>query len=244
MIDIIGHRGASEDAPENTLEAIKEAWKQQADGVEVDVRMTADGNLVCLHDSNLLRTTGTDKLIEESNMAEISKLDAGSWRGKEWSDSFIPSLAEVLENIPPNKKIFIEIKCGIEGKEPLINTIRNSKICEEMVSIISFNKEILVEVKKTLNKIKANYLIAFDQHTTVDIEKLTEELKETEIDGCGAQAHPRLTENFVNSLTSIDKKVHVWTVDQPEQAKRYAELGLSSITTNKPGQIKNWLRAS
>ena len=70
------------------------------------------------------------------------------------------------------------------------------------------------------------------------------ELKETGIDGCGAQAHPRLTENFVNSLTSIDKKVHVWTVDQPEQAKRYAELGLSSITTNKPGQIKNWLLAS
>ena len=58
MIDIIGHRGASEDAPENTLAAIEEAWKQQADGVEVDVRITSDGNLVCIHDNNFLRTTG------------------------------------------------------------------------------------------------------------------------------------------------------------------------------------------
>ena len=115
MIDIIGHRGASEDAPENTLAAIEEAWKQQADGVEIDVRMSSDSRLVCVHDNNLFRTTGKNCLIENTSLEEIKKLDAGSWRGKEWTNSMIPSLEEVLEKIPAGKKIFIEVK--LEGEE-------------------------------------------------------------------------------------------------------------------------------
>jgi len=244
MIDIIGHRGASEDVPENTLESIEEAWKQNADGVEVDVRMTSDNRLVCIHDSCLLRTTGINGFIEDSCLKDIKKLDAGSWRGKEWSNIFIPSLAEVLDSIPEGKKIFIEVKCGVEAKDVLIDTIKKSNISEDMISIISFDKEILGEIKKSLPKTTVNYLVSFDEPIPVNIDLLAEEIKKYGLDGCGAQAHPSLTKNFIDYFKSINKKVHVWTVDQPEQAKRYSELGLSSITTNKPGQIKKWLQAS
>tara|TARA_B110000014_G_scaffold257906_2_gene243203 strand:+ start:10412 stop:11146 length:735 start_codon:yes stop_codon:yes gene_type:complete len=244
MIDIIGHRGASEDAPENTLAAIEEAWKQQADGVEVDVRITSDGNLVCIHDNNFLRTTGKDNLIDELSLEEIKKLDAGSWRGKEWTNSAVPTLLEVLNSMPENKKIFIEVKSGIEVKESLINTIQESKISEKMVYIISFNREILSQVKKDLPGIKTNFLISFDQSNILDIDSLNSAILKSNIDGIGAQAHPQLTESFINSITAINKKVHVWTVDQPEQAKLYSRLGLSSITTNRPGEIKTLLLAS
>ena len=244
MIDIIGHRGASEDAPENTLAAIEEAWKQQADGVEIDVRMSSDGRLVCIHDNNLFRTTGKNGLIENTSLKEIKKLDAGSWRGKEWTNSMIPSLEEVLEKIPEGKQIFIEIKCGIEIINELIKSIKTSKIDLAMVSIISFNKDVLERIKRAIPRITANFLISFDNNRPFDVNLLTSQIEKAGLDGCGVQAHPCLTKHLVDSLKDINKKVHVWTVDQPEQAKLYYKLGLSSITTNTPGKIKSILQTS
>ncbi|SVB31168.1 uncharacterized protein METZ01_LOCUS184022, partial [marine metagenome] len=84
-MEIIGHRGASETAPENTLSSISEAWSQAADGVEVDIRLTKDKIFVCMHDTNTLRTSGENALVSETNFEKLKKLDVGSWRGKEWT---------------------------------------------------------------------------------------------------------------------------------------------------------------
>ena len=86
--------------------------------------------------------------------------------------------------------------------------------------------------------------MSFDKEKEIKSCDLAKKIKHMELDGLGLQSHMQLTQGFIEPILFEGKKVHVWTVDQPEEAKRYKELGLASITTNKPGQIKNYLLAS
>ena len=85
-MDIIAHRGASFEAPENTLGAFNLAWAEDADGIECDVRLTKDNHVVCVHDPDLKRITGHNLYVDQLNLADIIELDAGLWKGRclEW----------------------------------------------------------------------------------------------------------------------------------------------------------------
>ena len=83
-VEIIAHRGASYDAPENTVAAFKLGWKQNADAVELDIWLSKDGKIVCLHDDNTKRTAGVDKAVADQTLAELRMLDAGSLKGTKW----------------------------------------------------------------------------------------------------------------------------------------------------------------
>ena len=239
MVKIIGHRGASDDAPENTISSIKEAFVQGADGVEVDVRLTKDERVVCIHDKNTLRTTGLSLEVKNSDYRELKNLDAGSWKGTAWENEFIPSLEEVLKEVPSDKKIFIEVKTGLEIIDPLISLVLSSKITQRNISMISFNDQVIKEIKLRLPDTTCNLLTAFDpSYNEKDLPQL---LKKIDADGVGVQNHPKLTKDFIDKIKNIDKDVHVWTVNEGDEAKKYSLLGLSSITTNKPKHIKNCL---
>ena len=111
---IIAHRGASEDAPENTLEAFRLAWLQNADAIEGDFRLTKDGQIVCIHDEDTSRTCGEKMIVAESTYVELSQLDASAHFKGDLAPQSIPLLSEVFKAIPNNKGIYIEIKCGPE----------------------------------------------------------------------------------------------------------------------------------
>ena len=242
MVKIIGHRGASDDAPENTISSIKEAFVQGADGVEVDVRLTKDERVVCIHDKNTVRTTGLSLEVKNTNYRELKNLDAGSWKGAVWKDELIPSLEEVLKEVPLNKEIFIEIKTSLEIIDPLISLVLSSKIMQKNITMISFNAEVIKEIKLRLPEVKRNLLTAFDpSYNEKDLPQL---LKKIDADGVGVQNHAKLTKDFIDKIKNINKDVHVWTVNEGEKAKKYSLLGLSSITTNKPRYIKYFLSAS
>ena len=104
MSYIIAHRGASFDAPENTLAAFRLAWDEGADGVEGDFMLTADGQIVCFHDVDTQRVAGTARSSSESTFAELASLDVGSWKGARWRGERIPSLADVLPADTSRKK--------------------------------------------------------------------------------------------------------------------------------------------
>ena len=91
MAEIIAHRGASHDAPENTMAAIKLAWKQQADAVEIDVQFSRDGHLVVIHDPNTRKTAGVRKNVSDQTLAELKTLDVGRWKNSVWTGETIPS---------------------------------------------------------------------------------------------------------------------------------------------------------
>ncbi len=136
---IIGHRGASREAPENTLESFRLAWDQGADGIEADFRLTADGRIVCMHDATTSRTTGVDLNIADTTLEELRRLDAGLWKGPGWSGALIPTLAEVLAAIPPGTWFFIEIKSGPEIIVPLAEVLRASGHSPERIRLLSFS---------------------------------------------------------------------------------------------------------
>ena len=241
MVEVIGHRGASTEAPENTLAANDLAFQQKADGVEVDVRLTKDKQLVCMHDKSAFRTAGKKNLINESTLKQLESLDVGKWKGEKWNGETIPSLHEVLSEIPIDKKIFIEVKEGIETIDPLIEDIQKNKLDPKYISIISFHQEVVKRVKQAMESLTVNFLIAFSSPKEFLDEEVLLKLLEFNLDGVGAESHSRLSRNFVELILEKNKKVHVWTVDDINQAKKYKEMGLSSITTNVPGLIKSAL---
>jgi glycerophosphoryl diester phosphodiesterase len=240
VVKVIGHRGASEDAPENTLSSVKESFKQGSDGVEIDIRLTKDNHVVCIHDKNSLRTSGEFLIISETRFNALKKLDVGSWKSKKWKNERIPLLEEVLKVIPDKKEIFIEVKTGTEIIEPLINALNRSNINLSDVSIISFNREVIKKIKSRMSEITGNLLIAFDPEVNLE-QGLGDLLKSINADGVGAQNHQNLNSSLVKEVHNLRKKIHVWTVNDQEEANKFELMGINSITTNRPKLIKKSL---
>src|SRR5262245_12288077 len=107
---IVAHRGASADAPENTVAAFKLGFEQGADYAETDLRLSKDGQIVLIHDDNTKRTAGLDKKVREQTLEELRRLDAGSFKGEKWKGEPIPTLEEGLATVPKGKGIFLELK--------------------------------------------------------------------------------------------------------------------------------------
>ena len=191
-----------------------------------------------------MRTSGNPITIKDSEYEELSKLDIGSWFGEEWKEETIPLLSEVLDLIPKKKEIYIEVKTGTEITDQLIKDIYQHKEKIKEISIISFNPEVIKEIKSIAPELTANLLVNFEGHKLIEENDIVRMMKEINADGIGAQNHKSLDIHFFNKINRENKKVHVWTVNSKEEAKRYYELGLDSVTTNCPGKIREYLSNS
>ena len=218
-----------------------EGFNQHADGVEVDIRLTADKEIICHHDKNALRTTGTDRLIREMTLDEVSLLECGSWFGEAWRGEKVPELTKILSILPKGKEIFIEVKTNEVIVPYLIEDIYHQNIDIDKITIISFFPEVIRSVKKHNPKLKCNLLIAFD-YKRIEVNEILDSVLSIDANGIGAQNHDRLNEELIDSLKEIDKSTHVWTVDSNKEAERYLKLGINSITTNKPLFLRKHLK--
>lgn len=242
--EIVAHRGASHDAPENTLPAFELAWEQGADAIEGDFFLTKDGKIICTHDKTTERLTeGKDnRIIAECTFDELRKLDVGSWKGEQWKDVRMPSLGEVLATIPDGKKLLIEIKCGSEIVPALKASVGDWN--PDQLRIISFNDEVITECRKELPMIKAYWLTGYSEEPEGSgdwepgLESVMATLRDTGASGLDSNAHDILNENIVKRLREANLEFHVWTVDDPVVAARFAALGVDSITTNRPAWLK------
>ena len=218
-----------------------EGFNQHADGVEVDIRLTADKEIICHHDKNALRTTGTDRLIREMTLDEVSLLECGSWFGEAWRGEKVPELTKILSILPKGKEIFIEVKTNEVIVPYLIEDIYHQNIDIDKITIISFFPEVIRSVKKHNPKLKCNLLIAFD-YKRIEVNEILDSVLSIDANGVGAQNHDRLNEELIGSLKEIGKSTHVWTVDSNKEAERYLKLGINSITTNKPLFLRKHLK--
>src|SRR4051812_19201695 len=112
VVQIIAHRGASHDAPENTLAAVRLAWAQHADAVEVDVHLTRDWRLAVIHDPDTRRTGDEVCVVADSTLAELQRLDVGQWKDPRFAGERIPTLEDVFGSVPDGKRTFVELKSG------------------------------------------------------------------------------------------------------------------------------------
>ncbi len=246
---IVGHRGASHEAPENTLASFRLAWQQGADGVEGDYYLTSDGRVVCIHDADTERVAGEKWVVAETPFATLRKLDVGAWKGLRWRGEKIPSMEEVLATVPAGKKAVLELKIGPEIVEPMMKIVAASGLQSEQIVIISFHADTIAVCKKRMPQVRAHWLTGFkkkkeDGTWKPKIRELEAKLQQTRADGLGGQAALEYFNGALLEQLRLDglKEFHVWTVDDPEVAREYQRLGAWGITTNRPGWLRKQLQ--
>jgi glycerophosphoryl diester phosphodiesterase len=240
-VEIVAHRGASHDAPENTVAAIKLAWEQKADASEFDVFLTKDGKIVVIHDKDTKRVAGIDRKVADQTLEEIRKLDAGRWKGEKFAGEKIPTLEEMLATVPAGKRVFIEVKTGPEIVPELDLVLRASKLKPEQTPVISFDARVVAAVKKARPDLKAYWIVSLKPAKGKEpptAEELIAKAKSVNADGLDLSASDVLDRDYARKVKSAGLALYVWTVNDEAVARRMIDIGVESITTDRPG----WLR--
>jgi glycerophosphoryl diester phosphodiesterase len=246
---IVAHRGASHDAPENTLAAFQLAWEQNADGIEGDFYLTKDGHIVCIHDDTTKRTAGIDLAIANTTLDDLRQLDVGSWKDQKWAGERIPTAEQVLKIVPKGKKIYFEIKCGPEIVPKLKQALAQSGLTDDQVVVISFRDAVIAEVERMMPELKTLWLVAYSKNDETGqwsptIDEIIPKLQKCKADGLGTEANAEVvTAESVRQLRAGGFEFHTWTVDKPEIARHFVALGVDAIITNRPGFMRKQLES-
>lgn len=244
---IIAHRGASFDAPENTLAAIRLAWRQRADAVEIDVHLSSDGHLVAIHDDTTRRTTGIRDKVSNLTFAELQSLDAGSWKNPKFCGEPIPTLEEVLATMPKGKRLFIEIKARANTAPALARAFALSNCRPEQITLIGFSFSAMKSLKRAFPQIEVCWITGLKRNPLTrrfpDADRLAQRIKAAGLDGLDLHANAAITPAFTKKIHSAGLMLYAWTVDTPKTAKHLALAGLDGITTNRPGWLRDQLKS-
>lgn len=233
QITISSHRGASSEAPENTLPAIEKALDTTADYIEIDVQETKDGEVVLMHDSSAYRTTGMRAKISELTYEQISKLDAGSWFSAKYKNTPVPTLREVLELCKGKIKLNIEIKSDKsmpELEKKVVDLIEEFDLIRQCV-VTSVYKESLTKIKKYNKDIMTGYILS-SAYGRYYLDK--------EIDFLSMRSS-FVNERVIRLAHKNGKEVCVWTVNSKKEAIRMSRLGVDNIITDRPSFIRQVL---
>jgi glycerophosphoryl diester phosphodiesterase len=250
-VEIVAHRGASYDAPENTMAATNLAWKQNADAVETDIYLGKDGKIIVFHDKTAKRTGGRDVPIADLTQAEARTLDAGSWKAPQFKGEKVPLLEEQIQSIPAGKRLLVEIKVGPEIVAELKRVFTATGANERNVTVISFNYETLKEVRKQLPHLKTLWLVghpapdakkAPNAKPPPSVDEMIRNAKAANLTGLDLQHTWPLTDADLKKIKSAGLELHVWTVNDVAIAKRWRDWGVVSITTDRPAWLREQLR--
>lgn len=243
---IVAHRGASYDAPENTLASIALGWAQAADLLEIDVRLTRDGAVVLLHDDTFARTGGHPAAPQALDLAAIRRLDAGVWKAPHFAGQRVPVLAEALAAVPADKGILIEIKCGAEIIPALQRALAKATLPPERLHLICFDYEVLRAAKAAMPQFKA-LLLAGGTHEgrprpPADLDALIAAARAANFDGLDLGDDWPIAPAFVRRVHAAGLLLHIWTVNNGARARELATAGVDGITTDRPGWLRNQLQ--
>ncbi|MCZ0209342.1 glycerophosphodiester phosphodiesterase [Streptomyces achromogenes] len=261
-IQVVAHRGASEDAPEHTLAAYRKAIEDGADALECDVRLTADGHLVCVHDRRVNRTSNGRGAVSALELADLAALDFGSWKTREawhgrdeepdWEHrpedreaTSVLTLERLLELVADAGR---RVELAIETKHPtrwagqveerLLTLLDRfglaapASAAESPVRIMSFSARSLHRVRTAAPALPTVYLMQF----------VSPRLRDGRLPAGVGIAGPsiRILRNhpvYVERLRQAGHQVHVWTVNEPEDVDLCVELGVDAIITNRPRAV-------
>lgn len=230
------HRGASGYAPENTLEAFELAAKQKADGVELDVQLSKDGELVVIHDEIIDRVTDGKGKVKDYTVRELKSFKANQTH-PEYANSVIPTLAEVYDLLKPTGlEINVELKTGIyfyPDIEKKLLKLAREKGMEEKLWYSSFNHYSLIRMKELEPSVRTGILYADGIVNVWDYAKKT----------VGADALHPLYYNiqypgYLEKTRALGLKTHAWTVNEEADMKALTKAGIEAIITNYPDKAR------
>lgn len=232
--EIVAHRGSSHVAPENTIAAFRLAWEQGADACELDLRLSADGEIVVIHDPDTRRTTGVARVVALTSVAALQQLDAGAWKGAAYANERIPTLTEALAVLSAGKRFFLEIKCGPEILPVLEKRLEPWKSHADQIALISFDPDIARRCKLAMPWFKVYRLSSGNdkQGRGVGIDRLITEAKQDGLDGLHLSRS--LPWPQFPKVRAAGLELYVWTVNDPDAVRYFAAKAIDGITTDNP----------
>ena len=224
--DITAHRGASEDAPENTLGAFRKAIEDMSDVIELDVQMTKDGVVMVTHDTSLRRCTGRNANIYDLTFDEVRKLDAGRWFSAKYAGTKIPTLEEVLDLCKGRIQLNIEIKPSTFTPTLEAETVRLIHAYDYGADCVvtSQSYETLCKVKELDPDITTGYILALGVGTYYDLPAADFFSVESTF----------ITAGMVQQIHLRGKTISAWTVNRQQDAEKLLQLGVDDLITDKP----------
>jgi glycerophosphoryl diester phosphodiesterase len=235
---IVAHRGASWDAPENTLAAFRSAWALGTEAVELDVRVTRDGEVVVIHDASTMRTTGVDLVVAEHTLAEITALDAGSWKGPQFAHERIPTLREALATIPPGRAMFVEIKSDISTAPTVAAAVRDGTPTSATVLLQGYDAASLAALATALPDAAAYWTVdpPLDsaRHVLPYERSLIEDARRRGFAGLALQ-HDAVDAGFLAAARAAGLFVDVWTINDATSLGAWSTRDVRWIETDRPG---------
>ena len=246
---ILGHRGNSALAPENTLAAFSRALADGADGIEFDVRLSRDGAPVVIHDATLKRTGLIDAAVSSLTAAELHKVDVGSWfqstsnSGGAFAVERIPLLEQVFPLFIPNRGLlYVEMKCDSDEGPALATEVvrlcRASGMADRVV-VESFDLASISEVKKCDAGVRTAAL--FEPKLTRPVSTLRRlRMIEAALDAGAdeiALHHSLAGPRIIEKAKQAGLEVVVWTVDDPSWIERAQKLGIKALIANNPARM-------
>lgn len=228
---VLAHRGASGYVPENTMEAFELAIRQQADGIELDVQMSSDGELVIMHDETVGRVTGTKGQVRDFTLESLKELKVQT-PGTRKGTYRIPTLAEVLDLMKKTDMLVnIELKNSIwlySGMEEKILKLVKEMGMEEQILYSSFNHYSLLRIKELAPYAPTGLLF---EDGLVDAALYAKKIGVTAL-------HPAVYHlqypDFAEKCREAGLKMHVWTANLPEQIEMVKASGADAVITNYP----------
>jgi glycerophosphoryl diester phosphodiesterase len=239
---ILAHRGASAEAPENTIEAFDLALRQGADGIELDVRISSDGVPVVIHDARLERTTNGAGRVDALSARELGRLDAGTWLStrrpalvrSRFRSLRIPLLSEALAWMKEQGCVaYVELKRGRASngglEEKVLRVIRETGMVQNVV-VISFHHAVL----QTLRELDRRIALGLDFTRPLLALRRAQAVGATAVLPLGAL----VTSKFVHRAHALGLKVVPWGADSPRSWRRLLAIGVDGLITNRPAALQ------
>lgn len=238
---VIAHRGASSLAPENTMAAVHAALDLGVDMVEVDVHRSMDGELVVIHDGTVTRTTNGTGAVNRFTLADLKKLDAGSWFDTSFEGERIPTLREVLEAAKDRATVLIELK-GERTEVRTVELVRELGMSGQVV-IQSFDFQQIQKAKQKAPEIPTVFLVSQPEHSSEPERAAVWMTNMAEYVGASGVAvrHNWFTPELLELASDKGLQVFVWTVDGKSNLRKFIGAGVDGIITNEPQDLLSLL---
>lgn len=229
---IIAHRGASGHAPENTLAAFRRALENGAGFIETDLHLTRDAHFVAIHDETLERTTNGSGRVQDWTLADLRKLDAGSWFGSEFAGQRIPTMEEIFEFSRKHDVIFyleLKQKGSIGVEHTLVSALRHSGEIPRVV-VMSFDPRVLESMVRSEPMLMTALLYAgtiedpFSRAVASGVRQI-------------AARQDLITPAFLAEARKRDLQVICWTVNHPSQMRALMDAGVDGIISDYPDLV-------
>lgn len=264
-VRIIAHRGMGQRfvvpsaPPENTLPAFKAGWETGAIGCELDVHATFDGQAIVIHDATTDRTTNANWIVAAHTAEELQALDAGRWKNLRWAGTRLPLLSEVLAILPDRKQLFIELKDGPQVVPGTVDAIRASGKGAAQVVLMSFDIDTIGAMKFALPDYTCLLIVVFEADyatgrwnvlydegpgfrtvtTAYDPKTLLQLLRRYRLDGIDSSF--TMPGSLPSTLADAGLQLVTWTVDDPLVALDLVNAGVTTITTDRPKEMRDAL---